>query len=468
MPIEIDLEVRAAAGSERTHSQDEEEDPDKTPTGPKATPDWGKIPDFRWSRGRNQLSPPEGYSSEGEGEKTPKPASTLTEGSPPSPTDPQMEVVSAPANPSRKEKHGHGSSPSEADSSLPAVSPTTSLLLSIDSPPHSPPLEHNPVQYDSPPFEDYDLEDSPETRSATATMRILAVPSTSMMELQADPGPITIPESDAPLVIPFPFTLPDTDTAPIDSPPSASTEPAVSMESSSPAIPSLPTFTVTEASPKSSPPKSASPEPSSPVPWTLEGSLLLPQQTPPPPPPEQESQPPSADAPAEGQIDIDGLYPLNRSWTLTCSDNSRKGLSPLSQTTAEAYSGGLIHIFTSQDIADLFGKYRALRRKLAKSTGRSIEPPGQQMLPNAAGLGVHLWRTDITFQFFATGVQPMWEDPMCANGGKIMISGSASMVRVCHNHNTSLTSTRVFSRIAADPADPPRSTSCSPTSSLSS
>jgi hypothetical protein len=367
-----------------------------------------------------------------------------------------MDLVSAPTPPSREEKHGHGSSPSEADWSPPAVSSTTSLLLSIDSPPHSPPFENNPVQYDSPPFEDYDLEDSPETGSATATMRTLAVPSTSMLELQADPGPITIPEVDAPLVTPFPFTLPDTNTAAIDSPQSASTDPTMSIEfSNPPAIPSLPTFTVTEASPKSSPPPSESPEPSSPVPWTLEGSILLPQPTPTPPSPEQEPELSSADSPAEAQIDINGFYPLNRSWTLTCSDNSRKGLSPLSPTTAEAYFGGLIHIFTSQDIADLFGKYRALRRKLATSTGRRIEPPCEEMLPNSAGLGVHLWKTDITFQFFATGVQPMWEDPMCAKGGKIMISGSAIMVRVCHKPNTSLTSTREsFSRIIAGSADP--------------
>jgi hypothetical protein len=155
------------------------------------------------------------------------------------------------------------------------------------------------------------------------------------------------------------------------------------------------------------------------------------------------SELPAPDSPAEFQIDIDGSYPLNRSWTLTCSDNSRKGLSsPLSPTTAEAYSGGLVHIFTSQDIADLFGKYRALRRKLATSTGRKIEPLGEEMWPNTAGLGVHLRKTDITFQLFATGVQPMWEDPMCAQGGKIMISGSAAMVSVCHNHDTLSAPTR--------------------------
>jgi hypothetical protein len=72
MPIEIDPEVRAAAGSARNKSQDEEEDPDKTPTGPKATPDWGKIPDFKWYPWRQATVSSRGIQLRGRGRKDPK------------------------------------------------------------------------------------------------------------------------------------------------------------------------------------------------------------------------------------------------------------------------------------------------------------------------------------------------------------------------------------------------------------
>ena len=71
-------------------------------------------------------------------------------------------------------------------------------------------------------------------------------------------------------------------------------------------------------------------------------------------------------------------HPLDKSWTLYFSDTSeklrqaRKTASPVA--TAEQYSTGLFTLFNASDLEDLIGGWKALRRRIATSKNRIIEP----------------------------------------------------------------------------------------------
>lgn len=152
-----------------------------------------------------------------------------------------------------------------------------------------------------------------------------------------------------------------------------------------------------------------------------------------PPHAELPPSPPSLPAPPAHQ-------PLKtrHSWTLLFSNTSEKAksvaarqvsvISGLPTATAEAYSHGLVTLFTASNLHDLFGCYKALRRKIATAKHRPIEPVGSPLMPNVFGLGIAYMPDDNNFHFFREGVKPMWEDPMCASGGKLMLAGHPDKV----------------------------------------
>ncbi|ODN98428.1 hypothetical protein L198_03672 [Cryptococcus wingfieldii CBS 7118] len=115
------------------------------------------------------------------------------------------------------------------------------------------------------------------------------------------------------------------------------------------------------------------------------------------------------------------VHPLDRPWTLYFSDSSEKAES---QQSAREYDSGLVKVFHAACIEDLFGSWKALRRAIAYSKGREIEPEGRP-LEGGGGLGMWLMGDDTNFHLFADGIKPMWEDPMCAKGGKLMMAGDA-------------------------------------------
>ncbi|ODN83288.1 hypothetical protein L202_01459 [Cryptococcus amylolentus CBS 6039] len=115
------------------------------------------------------------------------------------------------------------------------------------------------------------------------------------------------------------------------------------------------------------------------------------------------------------------VHPLDRLWTLYFSDSSEKAQS---QQSAREYDSGLVKVFHAACIEDLFGSWKALRRAIANSKGREIEPEGRP-LEGGGGLGMWLMGDDTNFHLFADGTKPMWEDPMCAKGGKLMMAGDA-------------------------------------------
>ncbi|ORY28279.1 translation initiation factor eIF 4e-like domain-containing protein [Naematelia encephala] len=127
-------------------------------------------------------------------------------------------------------------------------------------------------------------------------------------------------------------------------------------------------------------------------------------------------------------------YPLQDSWCLWFSDTSdtrmrqtrRHVESP--SPSADVYSHGLCKIFTTGDLQHFAGTWKALRRRIAERQGRDIEPTGQPMKRGTEGLGVQVLGDDNNFHFFLDGVQPMWEDPMCAHGGKVMLSNSPTVL----------------------------------------
>lgn len=125
-------------------------------------------------------------------------------------------------------------------------------------------------------------------------------------------------------------------------------------------------------------------------------------------------------------------YQTAQSWSLFFSDTdktraSRKSSSPHAPT-AEAYQDGLVPIFTANNLFDLFGKWKALRRQIAISTGRSIEYPNMIIELGEMGLGAHFMNDDNNFHFFKEGVKPMWEDEYCCRGGKFMFAGNGKTV----------------------------------------
>lgn len=136
--------------------------------------------------------------------------------------------------------------------------------------------------------------------------------------------------------------------------------------------------------------------------------------------------------------------PLANSWTLY---HSNTGIPPTNQASkfgttgtagvlsaatrnkaAEEYSHGLFRLFNADNVFDLLGTWKALRRKVAHKYGRAIEPEDSPIAPDMAGLGIVLLPDDTNFHFFLASVKPMWEDPMCLHGGKIMLSGTGLAV----------------------------------------
>ncbi|KAK8869619.1 hypothetical protein IAR55_000186 [Kwoniella newhampshirensis] len=131
------------------------------------------------------------------------------------------------------------------------------------------------------------------------------------------------------------------------------------------------------------------------------------------------------------------LHPLIQSWTLYFSDTSKKTQEshkpstvplPVGLTSTSDYSSGLVTLFSASTVEDLLGSWKALRRGIAASKRRSIEPYGENIPRGGAGLGLHCMSDDNNFHLFVEGIKPMWEDPMCAKGGKIMMAGDAAMM----------------------------------------
>lgn len=127
--------------------------------------------------------------------------------------------------------------------------------------------------------------------------------------------------------------------------------------------------------------------------------------------------------------------PLNHAYTLyTAQAGNTAGPAKINLSSptlsADLYSNDLVPIFTAQTFGDFFSSWKALRRAVSRKYGRLIEPEGSSgMVPGSEGLGIHLCPGNKTLQFFRAGVKPMWEDPMCGKGGKIMLSGRSDEVR---------------------------------------
>ena len=141
----------------------------------------------------------------------------------------------------------------------------------------------------------------------------------------------------------------------------------------------------------------------------------------------------------------DRHIPLSQAWNLYFSDTDKHRLQQRADAMAQmspgaehnssgrasqasSYSSGLHELFESSDIADLFGKWKALRRQVADISGRPIEQPGEAPMKGTMGLGLHCMSDDHNFHFFAKGVKPMWEDPMCKLGGKFSYTGPTEKV----------------------------------------
>lgn len=122
-------------------------------------------------------------------------------------------------------------------------------------------------------------------------------------------------------------------------------------------------------------------------------------------------------------------FPLERSWTMYFSDTSEKGQHKhrLHLQSAHEYNSGLVTVFNASDLEEFFGGWKALRRAIAETKGRDIEPRGMSM-QGGAGLGADLMNDDTNLHLFADGIKPMWEDKMCRKGGKFMMAGDAALV----------------------------------------
>ena len=136
-------------------------------------------------------------------------------------------------------------------------------------------------------------------------------------------------------------------------------------------------------------------------------------------------------------------HPLSSSWTLFYSNTLRALRQPPSlpifttsnadesipkASAADSYSHGLVTLFTASSLENLLGSYKALRRGIAERKGRAIEPIGMKIAKGDAGLGMPWMDDDSNFHIFRDGVRPMWEDEMCAMGGKIMMTGNPKEV----------------------------------------
>lgn len=122
-------------------------------------------------------------------------------------------------------------------------------------------------------------------------------------------------------------------------------------------------------------------------------------------------------------------FPLERSWTMYFSDTSEKGQHKhrLHLQSAHEYNSGLVTVFNASNLEEFFGGWKALRRVIAETKGRDIEPRGMS-IQGGAGLGADLMNDDTNLHLFADGIKPMWEDKMCRKGGKFMMAGDAALV----------------------------------------
>ena len=150
--------------------------------------------------------------------------------------------------------------------------------------------------------------------------------------------------------------------------------------------------------------------------------MVFPSSDPAPVPPTP-SLPPRPSGPSVTQ------YPLSSSWTLfysSAASGSSTSINPahswLKPKGAAEYSHGLFHLFSFDNLHDLFGAWKALRRRIARNHQRPIEEQGQLLMLGHEGLGVAFMPDDTNFHFFRAGIKPMWEDEMCARGGKVMLT----------------------------------------------
>jgi len=124
-----------------------------------------------------------------------------------------------------------------------------------------------------------------------------------------------------------------------------------------------------------------------------------------------------------------GPIKMNRGHTLFITRSTTSAARPAPagrypalgvDSAANKYFEDIVPVFTAVTFADFFSCWKALRTSIAGLVGRRLEA---DLIPGSEGLGIHLFQSDKTAQFFVQGVRPMWEDPMCCNGGKIVITG---------------------------------------------
>ncbi|ORX33744.1 hypothetical protein BD324DRAFT_638422 [Kockovaella imperatae] len=163
------------------------------------------------------------------------------------------------------------------------------------------------------------------------------------------------------------------------------------------------------------------PEPS------LVPSIVVEQESPPHPLRTSIIESAIATAPTES------FHPLASSWTLFYSSTASASSASIIPSRAKVkgaaeYSHGLFDLFSYSNLEDLFGAWKALRRRIAMIKQRPIEDEGRGVTKGLEGLGIAFMPDDANFHFFKTGVKPMWEDPMCAKGGKIMAIGTLAQL----------------------------------------
>ncbi|BGP08178.1 hypothetical protein OF846_002656 [Rhodotorula toruloides] len=120
--------------------------------------------------------------------------------------------------------------------------------------------------------------------------------------------------------------------------------------------------------------------------------------------------------------------PLSASWTLHFSDTSgTKSNSPA--VTKEAYTQGIIPLFTCTTVPSLCGQLKAFKRAASSRQSRN-GLKRTRVLPGDANEGEDgfgLTRAGQNLHFFRTGISPTWEDPYNEKGGRLTISPSPIM-----------------------------------------
>ncbi|BGP24772.1 translation Initiation factor eIF-4e [Rhodotorula toruloides] len=117
--------------------------------------------------------------------------------------------------------------------------------------------------------------------------------------------------------------------------------------------------------------------------------------------------------------------PLSASWTLHFSDTSgTKSNSPA--VTKEAYTEGIIPLFTCTTVPSLCGQLKAFKSAASSRQSRN-GLKRTRVLPGDANVGEDgfgLTRAGQNLHFFRTGISPTWEDPYNEKGGRLTISPS--------------------------------------------